>query len=48
MLLQRDLIRKLLQLFLIVMAIVGVSALLADMLVGTNILLTLLRGLGKR
>ena len=48
MLLQRELIRKLLQLFLIMIVIVGVSSLLADMLVGTDILSTLLRGLGKR
>ena len=48
MLQHQELIRKLFLSFLIVMVLVGVGSLLSDLLAGTEILLTLLRSLGKR
>jgi hypothetical protein len=45
MLLRRELIRRLFQLFLILIVIVGIATLLLDIFAGTEILLTLLRAL---
>jgi hypothetical protein len=45
MLLRRELIRRLFQLFLVLIAVVGIGSLLLDVISGTDILFTLVNSL---